>query len=157
MFLYLVQHAEAKREEDDPERPLSEKGWNEIRKVADYASAHRVLRVARVLHSGKTRARQTADVLAEAIRPAPTIEEADGLDPLAEPQIWAGRLAEGQQGLMLVGHLPHLARLASTLLCGDEATLVVSFRTGGILSLERAEQGAWSVLWMVVPGILAID
>ena len=26
MFLYLVQHAEAKREEEDPSRPLSERG-----------------------------------------------------------------------------------------------------------------------------------
>jgi phosphohistidine phosphatase SixA len=27
MFIYLIQHAEAKREEEDPERGLTEKGF----------------------------------------------------------------------------------------------------------------------------------
>ena len=31
MFLYLVQHAEAKREEEDPQRPLSEKGIKDLK------------------------------------------------------------------------------------------------------------------------------
>ena len=30
MFLYLVQHGDAKREEEDPARPLSEKGLRDI-------------------------------------------------------------------------------------------------------------------------------
>ncbi len=38
MFLYLVRHAEAKREEEDPARPLSEKGLEDITKVASYVS-----------------------------------------------------------------------------------------------------------------------
>ena len=37
MLLYLVQHAEAKREEEDPARGLTDKGWKDIRRVAGYA------------------------------------------------------------------------------------------------------------------------
>ncbi len=108
----------------------------------------------RVLHSGKTRTRQTAEVLAEAIHPAPTIQTVDALDPLADPQVWGGRLTEGQEDLMMVGHLPHLAKLASLLLRGDTSTPVVSFQNSGILCLERGEEGTWSVRWMVVPSIV---
>jgi phosphohistidine phosphatase len=38
MFLYLVQHAEAKKEEEDTSRPLSERGIQDITKVALYVS-----------------------------------------------------------------------------------------------------------------------
>ncbi len=42
MFLYLVQHAEAKREEEDPLRPLSENGLRDIKKVAFHVSRLRI-------------------------------------------------------------------------------------------------------------------
>jgi len=68
MNLYLVQHAEAKRKEEDPERPLSEKGRVDIRKVAVYIAGHINIKVSAIIHSGKTRARQTAEALAEYLR-----------------------------------------------------------------------------------------
>ena len=37
MRLYLVQHGEAKKVEEDPLRPLSEKGREDIQRVAKYA------------------------------------------------------------------------------------------------------------------------
>ena len=40
MILYLVRHAEAKLEEDDPERHLSDRGYADVRKMARYTSAH---------------------------------------------------------------------------------------------------------------------
>ena len=55
---------------------------------------------------------------------------------------------------MLVGHLPHVGKLASLLLCVGGGQSVVSFQTGGILSLEKGEGGTWSVRWMLVPAIL---
>lgn len=67
MFLYLVQHAEAKREEEDPSRPLSEKGLEEIKKVALYAERLNI-KVSQIFHSGKRRALQTAEVLAQHLR-----------------------------------------------------------------------------------------
>ena len=36
MNLYLVQHAESKTEEDDPQKPLSGKGFSDIRKIAAF-------------------------------------------------------------------------------------------------------------------------
>ena len=45
MNLYLVQHAEAKPESEDPERRLSERGWAEIRKMARFAAERLGIRV----------------------------------------------------------------------------------------------------------------
>lgn len=39
MLFFLIRHAEAKREEEDPARPLSEQGRLDIRKGAIYKGA----------------------------------------------------------------------------------------------------------------------
>ena len=77
MFLYLVQHAEAKSEEDDPARDLSEKGSIDIENVAHHLK-RLMVQVGQVVHSGKTRARSTAEVLARHIKPAAGVSEAPG-------------------------------------------------------------------------------
>ncbi len=56
MFLYLVQHVEAKREEDDPARYLTEKGRREIESVAHHLKRLHV-QVRQIFHSDKTRAK----------------------------------------------------------------------------------------------------
>jgi phosphohistidine phosphatase len=63
MFVYLVQHAEAKRAEEDPNRGLTEQGAQSITRVAQYVGKLPVA-VSRILHSGKTRALRTAEILA---------------------------------------------------------------------------------------------
>jgi len=55
---------------------------------------------------------------------------------------------------MLVGHLPHLSRLASRLICGDEERKVVSFQMGGVVCLERDAEGNWSVRWALTPELV---
>ena len=62
-MLYLVQHGEATKETEDPARPLTEHGRQEVVKVAR-ALARVRLGVSVIAHSGKLRARQTAELLA---------------------------------------------------------------------------------------------
>ncbi|HEX9925867.1 MAG TPA: phosphohistidine phosphatase SixA [Anaerolineae bacterium] len=154
MKLYLVQHAEAKSKEEDPERPLSDRGWAETRTVAAYVAEHGDIEVDQIYHSGKARARQTAEALAAALHPAKGIDQADDLAPLAEAAVWAARLADMTDDVMLVGHLPHLSKLAGLLLCQDEDNSVVAFQMGGIVCLSQAQSDDWSVRWMVTPEIV---
>ncbi len=149
MFLYLVQHAEAKREEEDTARGLTEKGIQDIRKVSATV-ANLNITVSQIFHSGKTRALQTAEVLAEYLKPEKGLVETNGLAPLDEPEILAGRISEMDDDTVLVGHLPHLGRLASLLLCGDKEKNVIDFKMGGVC-LKRLEDGRWSVEWMIIP------
>lgn len=151
MRLYLVQHGEAASKEEHPDRPLTDKGTSDIGRVLDALPGR--LPIDRILHSEKTRARQTAELIADRLAPPSGVGEADGLAPDADVTIWCRRLKGDERALMLVGHLPHLARLASLLLTGDPDASVVTFRPGGIVCLERGEQGEWSVCWMVIPDL----
>lgn len=151
MRLYLVQHAESKRKEEDSSRPLSERGLEDIRKIAEYAEKHLQIQVKEIVHSGKLRAKQTAEILAEHLHPTKEVRAADGLEPLADPKYWKNRLAETTENIMIVGHLPHLTKLAGHLLIGDEDKQVVTFKMGGIACLERGETGRWTLQWMITP------
>jgi len=77
-MIFLVQHGKAYTEAEDPERRLTPKGIAETEKVARHLAAAGV-RPAEIIHSGKTRARQTAEILARHLG-AP-VREGEGLGP----------------------------------------------------------------------------
>lgn len=154
MLLYLVQHAEAKREEEDPERGLTDKGFKDIARTAAYAKKLGIT-VNAIHHSGKKRAMQTAQILADQLKPEKGVAETDSLAPMDDPAIWDNRVAEMNEDIMLVGHLPSLARLASLLLCGDKEKGIVDFKMAGIVRLKRFDDGRWAVEWMLVPEMIS--
>jgi phosphohistidine phosphatase len=153
MFLYLVQHADAKKEEVDPARPLSEKGMQDIGKTALYASKLNI-KVHKIFHSSKLRAKQTAEILSEFLKPVKGATEVDGLSPMDDPGTWVDRLKTLSDDIILVGHLPHLSKLVSLLICGNSNINVVSFKMAGIVCLRRDDAGAWSLQWMITPETL---
>ena len=153
MVLYLVQHAEAKGKEEDPARDLTAKGRRDMERMARYLKGLEV-EVKQIFQSGKTRAQTTANILAAQVQPPAGVSEAQGLAPLDDPGIWAERLANLDEDIMLVGHLPHLGRLAALLLSGDQERSVVNFQMGGVVRLRRLEAGQWAVDWMVVPAMV---
>ena len=152
MLVYLVQHGDAKREEEDPSRPLSEKGIKDVKEVASHISRLNV-EVEEVLHSGKLRAKQTAEIIAEKLKIEKGISEKDGLSPMDDANMWAERLKTRTDSLMLVGHLPHLGKLASLLLCSEKERNVVAFKMGGVVCLKR-DDTEWSLQWMITPETL---
>ena len=149
--LYLVQHAEAKSKTEDPERPLSDKGLMDIRKIALHAKRSFLIEVAEIFHSGKLRAKQTAEILAEYLQSSERVIVDEALEPLADPKVWRTRLAGTKEDIMLVGHLPHLSRLASDLLCPNGKNEVISFKMGAIVCLERDGQNRWAIHWIITP------
>ena len=155
MRLYLVQHAEAKSKEEDPSRPLSVKGWNTIRKVAQFAEQYLSIEVEEIVHSGKLRASQTGAELAEHLKPAKGLTISADLEPLADPMIWKDRLSNTTHDIMLVGHLPHLSRLSGLLLTKNADQAIIEFRMGGVVCLRGEESDRWTVEWIVPPEIIS--
>jgi phosphohistidine phosphatase len=149
MRLYLVQHGHALSKDVDPDRPLSDAGRGDVERVAAFL-ARSGLRVDTVVHSGKTRARQTAEILAAAVSDQ-RIESREGLNP-NDP---VGPLMEAAEtwtvDTMLVGHLPFMAELASRLVGADADPGVASFQPGSVVCLERAQGGRWTIAWMLRP------
>jgi len=153
VYLYLVQHAEAKTEAEDPQRALSDKGLAEIEKTAKLLAVKIRPSVNVIMHSGKLRALQTAEVLADYINPVGGIKQVEGLKPSDDVATWVDHLAAVNEDIMLVGHLPHLSKLTSKLLCGDETRTAVKFRNAGIVCLERDDEKRWNLDWFIVPGL----
>jgi phosphohistidine phosphatase len=144
--LYLVRHATPVSEEVDPERPLSDIGLLEARKSAEAMSHARPMMI---YHSGKARARQTAEVFSESTG-AP-LEQADGLKPNDDPAIWAERLkAAAAPEIMLVGHLPFMARLVGLLVNGDPDVLIMDFGSATVATLELTND-AWELKGTFTP------
>lgn len=152
-MLYLVRHAEAVREIEDARQPLSERGRQEMERVAGFLATCGIA-VDRILHSGKLRAKQTAEILAAALHPALGAAEAEGLAPLDDPVHWFEKIDETAESLMLVSHLPCLPKLCSLLLYGEQDSNVVTFNPGSVLCLRGEAKGLWFIQWMVTPSIL---
>jgi len=154
MRLYLVQHGEAVNASVEAEKTLSPKGLRDIRALAEASARHRI-EAAEVIHSGKARARQTAEMLAEALNLP--VRKAAGLDPLDPVRPFADDCA-AMRSTVVVGHLPFMERLAAILVAGHEDPPVLAFQRGGMACLERrgppepdAPFGAWCILWTAYP------
>jgi phosphohistidine phosphatase len=152
LTLYLVQHGEAKSKAEDPQRPLTQRGKEEVARVAAFA-AGAGLQVGQIRHSGKRRAEETASLLADYLSPTEGVVAVSGLAPRDDVRPVAEALQGETQPVMLVGHLPFLDRLASLLVTGDAERSVVRFRMGGIVCLVR-EGEKWVVGWMVTPDLI---
>ncbi|NIA14937.1 MAG: phosphohistidine phosphatase SixA [Nitrospiraceae bacterium] len=151
--VYLVQHGKAVDKKTDPERPLSPEGAAEVEAVAAFLAA-KPLDVAEVWHSGKTRARQTAEGFGPCLVEGYALKQRDGL----APKDTVGAIARELDGLdgdvMIVGHLPFLDKLASLLVASDEDAGVAAFRNAGVVCLVGDKEQGWQVEWSVIPEIV---
>lgn len=143
-MIYLVHHAEAAGPEVDPQRPLTAAGRMHVDRLAAEA-ANRGVRPAVIWHSGKLRARQTAESLWRACNPLAEFSAIRGLQP-GDPPEWIRDLVTGQErDVMLVGHMPSLPAIHQLLL-GSRAEDAATFPLHGLVALERAE-GTWRECW----------
>jgi phosphohistidine phosphatase len=150
MNLYLVQHAEAVDKTVDPERPISNQGRADIEKVARYVEQQYNPEVLAVTHSGKLRARQTAEVIFNHVQCLQGVVAVKDLEPNANPAIWQERLGLMEDDVFLVGHLPNLQRLAGLLLESDPDAHPIEFKNAGVVCLHKTGR-TWSLAWQVTP------
>ena len=154
MKLYLVQHGEAYAKDVDPERPLTDRGVQDVERLAAFL-ARAGVRVERVIHSGKRRAAQTAERLSRAIAPGVEPEASGLIDPNDNPKAFDWQSESWGQDCLVVGHLPFMARLVSHLLIDDENRPTVAFEPGSVVCLERGDAARWPVCWVIRPELLA--
>lgn len=153
MRVYLVRHGNATAKAEDPERHLSARGRQQVRKVAAFLDPLG-LHVASIWHSTKTRAAETAAILAGAVMAEQGLLERDDLAPNADIHTVRRDIDRADDGVMVVGHLPLLGRLASTLLAGSDAAETVTFAESAVACLEGDASSGRRVLWLVTPDLL---
>jgi phosphohistidine phosphatase len=155
--IYLIQHGESKSKEQDPARSLTEDGRKTVELVAARL-AELGIRFDRVVHSGKLRSQQTAEILAGRMK-SDEVSARTGLDPLDEVQPTARWLSEqaheGLGSVAIVGHLPFLDKLASSLVAGNENAGVIAFQYGGVVKLSpKTENEGYRIRWILAPELI---
>jgi phosphohistidine phosphatase len=105
--------------------------------------------VAEIRHSGLVRARETAEILGASLVPPRGVHATTGLLPEDDPAIVAAKLDLAEEPLMVVGHLPHLARLAGSLL-GAALTGPIQFSPATAVALHRGS-GGWTLEGVIAP------
>lgn len=136
----------------DGDRPLTPEGERAMREIA--RGMHALgLSFDRMLSSPYLRARRTAEIAAGALDGQ--VEYTEHLTPGGDPRSLIRELQKSPPAsrILLVGHEPHLGRLVSLLLCGDDR-LPFALKKGGLcrLSAEGLSAGACASLhWLLTP------
>ena len=74
MAIYLVQHGKSLSKEQDPEKGMSANGVQETERIAEVAAGYKI-DVKRIIHSGKKRALQTAEIFGRYLVPAEGVHQ----------------------------------------------------------------------------------
>jgi phosphohistidine phosphatase len=145
VLLYLVHHGDAVGPDVDPRRPLSVRGGGHVARLAEEAAA-RGARPAIVWHSGKLRARQTAEAFWRACNALAALSATRDLQP-ADPPEWIGdRLRGESRDILIAGHFPHLPRLLALMTRRADGPSV--FPLHGVVAVRTDDDGqTWEELW----------
>ena len=145
MWLFLVHHGNAVGPEIEPSRPLSTAGREAVSRLAADAAA-RGAKPAVLWHSGKLRAKQTAEAYWRACNPFAEFSATRDLQPDDPPDWIRDRLRGESRDILLAGHFPQLPRLL-TLLAGPD---IASFPLHGIVALTSDDHGGtWREEWRI--------
>jgi phosphohistidine phosphatase len=145
MNLYLVHHGVAVAPDVDARRPLSPDGKADVERLAAQAAARGAKPVV-VWHSGKLRAKQTAEAFWRACNALAEFSATRDLQPDDPAQWIRDRLRGETRDVLIAGHFTHLPRLLALLVLGGEAA--VEFPMNGAVALATEDAGeTWKELW----------
>jgi phosphohistidine phosphatase len=144
----------------DADRPLTPEGERKLWQIAE-AMAAIELRFDLILSSPYLRARQTAELVAAAIKARKQLDFSDHLTPGGNTKKLVellNRLQPPPENVLLVGHEPYLGGLISLLVAGDESLFVV-LKKGGLckLTVQSLKPGRCAALeWLLTPKQMAL-
>ena|SRR5688572_21057321 len=154
MNLYLIRHAHALGADEDPERPLSQRGRAQVLALVEFLKPSGLFHPAEVWHSPLARSRQTAELLTRQLRLTAPLALMPDLEPEADPRAVLRRIKATGHSLAIVGHEPHLSALATMLIGGKAGLPLFIMKKCSTLALEGAD-AHWSVRWLVPPDLIA--
>jgi phosphohistidine phosphatase len=152
-MLYLIRHADAIDLHPDRARPLSDRGREQVKTLAKFLERSEAFSPDEIWHSPLVRARETAELLAKALKFPGACHEMDGLRPEDDPHEIARKLAKLDHSVALVGHEPHLSALGSLLVTGATHPVAFVMKKGATLALERHDE-RYVIRWHIAPGLL---
>ncbi len=153
MKIYILRHGEAKDESEDIKRPLSEKGETDIHKIGNFMKRTGI-KVEKMYHSTKLRAKQTAEILAQYIEIKDGLKEVNYLEPNSDVNIFYNKIFLEETGdFVIVGHLPYLSIFVAKLLTGNENKKIIEFKSGSLLCVEKNILNEFIINFFISPEI----
>jgi phosphohistidine phosphatase len=147
--LFLVHHGDAVGPDVDTRRPLSPKGQAQAARAAQQAAARGAKPVV-IWHSGKLRARQTAEAFWRACNPFAEFSATRDLQPDDPPDWMRDRLHGETRDVLIAGHFPFLPRLLGALLAPGSDQFA-DFPLNGVVAITNDDgdddRGAWREIW----------
>lgn len=160
MEIYILRHgnaAEAAGGMRDADRPLTPEGASKLQSVMRRAKAMGVEPTA-VLTSPYRRAKETAQVAAEALRGGSTLVETRALTPDSSPElVWDEiRAHKKDPQIMIVGHEPLLSAVYAYLLGSGSIQIDVKKGSLGRVDVDRFVGQPRGVLrWLIYPKLVS--
>jgi phosphohistidine phosphatase len=156
-MLYIVRHADAVDREDDASRELSGTGRAQAERLGLFLRESRAMAPKEAWHSPLVRARETAEIVGQALGWKIPLQKVDGLRPDDRPTIAADKIAAARHDLAIFGHNPHLSLLATLLVTGEVEPPAFLLRKCSVVALEPARgraPGDWAIAWHIAPELL---
>jgi phosphohistidine phosphatase len=145
LLLVLVHHGDAVGPDVDPQRPLSNAGRASVDRLAKAVAAKGV-KPQVIWHSGKLRARQTAEAFYRECNPFAEFSASRDLQPDDKPEWLRDRLRGEARDVLVAGHFYHLPRLRALLAGGSDD----DFPQHGAVALVSDDEGeTWRELWRI--------
>lgn len=145
-----MRHGQAAMKVLDPAQGLTEEGATDIKHLAQQLKEQGI-RFQQILHSEKTRARETAEIMAAEIAPEVTLVLHDSIKPNDDPHVLLAELDEWQDDTLVVSHLPFVPTLLGLLPGRMGATEAVEFYPGTMVCASRLADGDWQFEWVATP------
>lgn len=151
MKLYLMRHGIAASSDVDPNQGLTAEGKQAIEQLAKrlleqqaQLPAEKKINIAQIFHSEKTRAQQTAEIMASIIAPSITPLCREGLKPNDDPRKVLSDINTWDKDTLVTSHLPFIPSLLNLLTQSQHS---VSFEPGTIACLSKGDD-SWHLDWV---------
>jgi len=159
MEIYLMQHGSALPKDQDPEEGLSPDGKGRIQ-ASGQALKKMGVSFDAILSSPKKRSKETAAIVAEKVGfPQEKIVETGKVKAMTPPEetVQALSALAGAERVLVAGHLPSVAEVASFLLT-EGSKAAVQFEMGGCcrIDVEQVPTHEGRLRWYLTPDQLKL-
>ena len=153
MRLYIVQHGDALPKDINRDRPLSDRGRADIQRLTEWLSS-RNFHAQQILHSGKARAKETAEMLRPLLESRDEIHASDGLAPNDSPETFLEQVRQSKKDTLVASHMPFVARTVSQATTGapDQQLVALFVRALDGIAGDRADEIDQSAIKFRVSG-----
>lgn len=151
MQLYLMRHGQAALNPTSMHVSLTPRGRQDAELMGKFARDE-ALDFNNIWHSDKTRAKQTAQIVAKAVGRSACLTERPDLTPESDIHSVVQDLNAARKNnvgnILIVSHMPFLPRLSYDLLSNEQYPSALEFHTATMACFSPNDSNGWTLNWI---------